>query len=156
MERLTVLYDSGCGLCVRAREWLSRQAALLPLEFVPAASAQARRRFPGLEHKDPPEELVVVDDEGGVYRNDEAWIMTLYALEEYRGWSLRLASPGLRPVARAAFEWLSRHRGGLSRLLSLSDDAIDARVRPYRASSCARPGAAPGSCAPPAPRADGR
>ena len=48
-------------------------------------------------------ELVVVDDSGGVYRNGSAWIMCLYALREYREWSLRLATPALFPLARQAF-----------------------------------------------------
>ena len=122
MKRLTLLYDAGCGLCSRAHDWLSRQDALLELEFVRAGSAEARARYPSLDHPDPPEELVAVDDEGGVYRDDDAWIMTLYALEHYRGWALRLATPALRPLARAAFDWVSRHRRGLSKRLALAPD----------------------------------
>ena len=151
MERLTVLYDARCGLCTRAHQWLERQEKLLDLEFVPAASAAARARFPTLEHPDPPEDLVVVDDEGGVYRNDEAWIMTLYALEQYRPWALRLASPALRPLARAAFDWLSRNRRGVSRRLALAPDADVALVLAQPAAlACPRP------LPPPAPPAKER
>jgi predicted DCC family thiol-disulfide oxidoreductase YuxK len=139
MKRLTVLYDARCGLCARAHTWLERQERLLELEFVPAASAAARARFPTLEHPDPPEDLVVVDDEGGVYRNDDAWIMTLYALEQYRSWALRLAAPALRPLARAAFEWLSRNRRSLSRRLALAADADVALALAQTPASCPRP-----------------
>jgi predicted DCC family thiol-disulfide oxidoreductase YuxK len=117
VERLTVLYDAGCSFCLRCRDWLAREPALLELALVRAGSEEARRLFPGLPHPDPPEELVVVDDEGGVYREHDAWVMCLYALDAYRPWALRLASPTLRPLARSAFAWVSRNRRALSRRL---------------------------------------
>jgi predicted DCC family thiol-disulfide oxidoreductase YuxK len=133
-----VLYDAGCGFCVRCRRWLQMQRALVPLEFIPAATPEARSRFPRLRHPDPPEELVIVDDEGGVYRGADAWIIVLYALEEYREWSLRLARPVLRPLARAAFEWLSRNRKGLSRQLGLASEAhVVETLSPYPTTTCA-------------------
>jgi predicted DCC family thiol-disulfide oxidoreductase YuxK len=152
MERLTVLYDAGCGLCTSARRWLERQPAFVPLEFVPAGSAEARGRFPGLPHPDPPEELVVVDDEGGVYRGDAAWILCLYALEEYREWSFRLARPGLGTgLARAAFAWISHNRRALSRSLALESDAeVAARFSRTTPPACpSRPRGAPADCAVP-------
>jgi len=63
-----------------------------------------------------------VSDEGGVYREGDAWLMCLYALEEYREWSLRLSEPALRPLARQAFSLLSRSRGAVSRWLGLMAD----------------------------------
>jgi predicted DCC family thiol-disulfide oxidoreductase YuxK len=45
----TVLCDAGCSLCSRFRDWLVRQPTLVPLELVPAASDEARRRFPTLD-----------------------------------------------------------------------------------------------------------
>jgi predicted DCC family thiol-disulfide oxidoreductase YuxK len=138
MERLTVLYDAGCGLCTSARRWLERQTAFVPLEFVPAGSAEARERFPGLPHPDPPEELVVVDDEGGVYRGDPAWIVCLWALEEYREWSFRLARPGLGGLARAAFAWISHNRRALSRSLALqADEDVAKRFKWLAPPACA-------------------
>lgn len=140
MKRLTVLYDAGCGFCVRCRRWLEEQEALLELEFVPAGSEEARRRFPPLHHTDPPEELLVVDDEDGVYRGNDAWILCLYALEAYREWSLRLASPALKGLARVAFEWISRHRRALSRRLGMiAEEQIAATLKEVRPTACPRP-----------------
>ena len=48
---LTVLYDAECGLCAFLRDWLVRQPQLVPLELVPAGSVEARRRFPGRDHR---------------------------------------------------------------------------------------------------------
>lgn len=139
MRSLTVLYDSHCGFCVYCRRWLSVHRQLVPLEFLSAGSPQARTRFPGLRHTEPPDELVVVDDEGGVYRGSEAWILCLYALEEYREWSIRLARPALRPFARIAFEWLSKNRRSLSRQLGLApEEAIVQTFKPLTPSGCDR------------------
>ena len=63
-------------------------------------------------------ELLVIDDQGGVYRGDAAFLMCLWALRKYRGWALRLATPALHPVARRAFKWISTHRGKIPTWLS--------------------------------------
>jgi len=123
MERLYVLYDSRCGLCSWAKRWMLRQPALIDLRFIPADSALAERLFPGLNRPGgPPEELVVVSDQGAVYRDGSAWIMCLFALEGYRDWSNRLAHPLLRPMARQGFTLLSKQRGRISRWLSLASE----------------------------------
>ncbi len=137
MRRLTVLYDSKCGFCVRCRHWIDRQEKMLGLELLPATAEQVRRRFPTLRHADPPEELVVIDDEGGVYRGADAWIMCLYALADYREWSQRVATPALRPLARSAFEWISTHRRSISRQLGLSaEQDVVAVLQPLRPTPC--------------------
>jgi predicted DCC family thiol-disulfide oxidoreductase YuxK len=129
--RLTVLFDSGCVFCRRCRAWLQAQRALVPLEFVPAGSTESRSRFKTLRQGDPPDELIVVDDGGGVYRGADAWIMCLYALEDYRAWSIRLASPGLRGLSRAGFALLSSQRHALSHLVATaSDERLAALLSP--------------------------
>ena len=124
MRALTVLYDARCGLCSNARRWLLSQRTLVPLELLAAGSEEARRRFPTLAEA-APSELVVVSDEGDVYRGPSAWIVCLWALEDFRDWSFRLSGPTLLPLARQAFEWISTRRHALSRALKLmSDDEI--------------------------------
>jgi predicted DCC family thiol-disulfide oxidoreductase YuxK len=139
MERLYILYDAQCGLCSWAKRWLMQQPAFLDLSFIPAGSLLANRLFPGLTRPDePPEELVVVSDEGGVYREGNAWIMCLFALDEYREWANRLSHPLLRPLARQGFALLSRQRSRISRWLSLASDLeIAATLRQVNAPACA-------------------
>ena len=136
MRGLTVLYDARCGFCVSCRRWLEGQPQLVPLELLPAGSPEARRRFPTLRHAEPPDELIAIDDAGGVSRGSDAWITCLYALEDYREWSLRLAQPSLRPLARAAFEWLSQSRRTLSRALRLAPE--EQLVQTFQAAAPAR------------------
>lgn len=139
MEKLYVLYDARCGLCSWAKRWLMQQPAIVPLSFIPAGSVLAGRLFPGLcQPSDPEEELVVVSDEGGVYREGNAWIMCLFALEEYRDWANRLAHPLLRPLARQGFALLSGQRSRISRWLSLaSENEIAETLRGVSAPVCA-------------------
>src|SRR4051812_3330512 len=122
MQRLYIVYDARCGLCRWARQWLNYQESLVDLEFLAAGSEVAARMFPTLAGSDRPEELIVVSDEGGVYRGGHAWIMCLYALEDYREWAERLASPALLPLARQGFALLSKHRGPISRCLGLASE----------------------------------
>jgi len=122
---LHILYDNSCGLCSHLVAWMSRQPAACELRFVAAGSEEARRLFPELPITPRPEELVVVSDEGGVYRGDDAYIMCLWALHAYRVVATRLARPGFRPLARRVFGLISTNRLRLSELLGLhSDDAL--------------------------------
>ena len=146
MRRLYVLYDARCGLCSWARRWLARQPAFLELTFVPAGSDRAARLLPGLPQPGAAvaEELVVVGDDGAVYRDSHAWIMCLYALQDYREWAARLARPALLPLARRAFALLSRNRGRISRWLELASEAeISEALHQVNAPACALPPATP-------------
>lgn len=96
----TVLYDAHCPLCRTARRWLEARDQLVPLRFLPAGSAEARRRLPGLDHEATLRDLTVVADTGEVYAGDGAWLACLWALVSYRDLADRLAQPHLRPLAR--------------------------------------------------------
>ena len=137
MRRLYVLYDARCGLCSWARRWLAQQPAFIELTFVPAGSERAVRLFPGLSRGGQVEELVVVSDDGAVYRDSRAWIMCLYALEDYREWALRLGHPLLSPLARQAFALLSKQRRRISRWLDLASEVeIAETLKHVDAPSC--------------------
>jgi predicted DCC family thiol-disulfide oxidoreductase YuxK len=123
MKMLIVLYDGTCGFCVGCARWLSAQPQLVRLELVPSSSIAARSRYPTLVTGGAMEELIVVDDEGGVYRGTHAWIMCLWALREYRSAAGKLARPALLPLARATFALISRSRWPLSRWLQLAPES---------------------------------
>lgn len=146
MERLTVLYDGSCGFCVECARWLSAQPKHLRLELLASSTLAARTRYPTLTPAGASEELVVIDDEGGVYRGTHAWIMCLWALREYRSTAEKLARPALLPLARATFAMISRSRKPLSRWLALAPEPEVARAAAREtpdacsaASGCERP-----------------
>ncbi|WP_215110462.1 DCC1-like thiol-disulfide oxidoreductase family protein, partial [Streptomyces sp. McG3] len=110
VRRLTVLYDAHCPLCVHLRHWLQRQRQLVPLDLVPAGSAEARRRFPELDHTATLAEITVVGDLGQVYRETSAWIVCLWALARYRSRAHWLTTPAGRPFARGTVLAAARYR----------------------------------------------
>jgi len=91
-----------------------QQPAFVPLVFIAFQSNEAQRRFPGIDALVPGEQLLVISDEGAVYRGAHAWIMCLWALENYREHAQRVAHPVLLPLAKAVCELLSRNRFFLS------------------------------------------
>lgn len=139
MQALYVLYDSRCGLCRRLKDWLLGQRAWLALNMMPAGSAQARQMFPGLEQIASSDDLTVVSDEGEVYLNNHAWIMCLYALEDYREWARRLAHPLLLPFARQAFEMVSKNRHAISGWLGGSTESIAGELQRVPLEPCSFP-----------------
>src|SRR4051812_37926667 len=110
--RLTVLYDADCGLCQWARWWLASSVLLVPLDFVPLGSAEARRRFPFLDHQRTREEVTVVADTGEVWTAEAAWVVCLWATADHRHLAESLPRPagggGAPAVARAAARRTSR------------------------------------------------
>ena len=107
---LTVLYDSRCALCSRARMWLEEQPKYVTMAFVEAGSAEARKRFPDLDHDATLAELTVVGWGGEVYRDAKGCVMCLWALKKYRSAALRLSTPEMQPVARRLIAWVSKQR----------------------------------------------
>ncbi|MFF9675629.1 DUF393 domain-containing protein [Streptomyces eurythermus] len=108
---LTVLYDDRTAVGLHLCGWLARQPRLVPLEPLPAGSAAARARFPGLGPGDPLDEITVVGDSGQVYRGSRAWIVLLWALREHRPLAHRLADPSGARAARGAVLTAAKWRG---------------------------------------------
>jgi predicted DCC family thiol-disulfide oxidoreductase YuxK len=141
VEKLYVLYDPKCELCERLKDWLLIQRTWLGLCMVPAGSEKAQTMFPELQQVASCNDLVVVSDDGQVYLNNSAWIMTIYALEDYREWAYRLAHPVIAPFARQAFEMISKNRHTISRWLSHDrPEEIAGELRKVPLAPCAVPG----------------
>jgi len=129
MNTITIFYDARCGLCSRFRRWMLEQAAYVRLEFLPYDSEQARQRCPELPNLRADQEIVVMGDDGSLWQGAGAWVTCLWALREYREWSLQLASPGMQQIARRVVHWISSNRIGLSHLLRLrGDEALRAQI----------------------------
>lgn len=116
MQRLTILHDTGCAFCRRCVAWLKEQPKYLEMEFLPLDAPLVRQRFPELNAALLKSELTVVDDEGGVYYGENAYVICLYGLRDYREWSARLSRPGARPFVRKALHAVTQHRHTLSEL----------------------------------------
>ncbi len=115
MRSLTVLYDASCPLCVRCRDWLLSEPALVQLILLPSQSDQARVRFGEVPWLG--EELCVVADDGRVWVGAPAFIMCLWALEGYRELSFTAARGSLSQVSMGLFQLLSKKRRSLGALL---------------------------------------
>jgi predicted DCC family thiol-disulfide oxidoreductase YuxK len=112
IERLTLLYDSRCEICLRCAVWMAAQPAYIQLEFLPAASPEAAARYGAVPWIG--EELVVVSDRGEVWAGPAAFLMALWALEGYREWSYRLSGETLSQLAERFFTALSARRKWLA------------------------------------------
>lgn len=123
MNHLTIFYDSKCGLCSRFKSWLEKEPAYVELLFHPYDSLEAERILPGIERYDPEKELLVLADNGDLYRGADSWIMCLWATRNHRLQAARLAQPGIKPLVKRICVVVSSGRHNLSALLHLSADA---------------------------------
>jgi len=107
---LTVLYDEGCPLCRRLRDWLSRQPTLEQIEFLPANSSEAWVRYPDLDHLHTTRILTVVSSDGRVYEAERAWLVCAWALPAYRQAAEHLSSPLRRRCVRLGGKLVDAYR----------------------------------------------
>lgn len=134
-SRLIVLYDERCALCARCRDWMLKQEAFVPLEFLGAHSRRAAELFGEIPWLG--EELVVVGDSGEVWAGPAAFLVCLWALVDYREWSYRLAGETFSKVALRFFTSLSKERKWIAQWLQhpgCTDDRcrIAHAASPYR------------------------
>ena len=108
MNRLTVVYDGSCAMCVRCRDFLATSRSLVPLELLASQSREARERYGAVPWLG--EELVVVSDEGDVWVGPAAFLVAMWSLADYREWSYRLSGPELAPLAERFFVAISSQR----------------------------------------------
>jgi predicted DCC family thiol-disulfide oxidoreductase YuxK len=133
VRRLSILYDGSCGFCIRVKDWIGRQAPLVPVDFVASGSAEAVDKF----RQVPAGELAVVADTGEVWLGNRAWIVCLWALRDYRDLAVRLSSPFLLLMAREAFALVSSQRSALSAMLPPpSDRELEQQLRKVVAPRC--------------------
>ena len=111
-KALTVLFDPACPLCRRCRDWMLTQPAYLPIQFVACTSDQAKATFGDIPWLG--DELVVVSDTHEIWAGPAAFLTCLWALEDWREWSFRLAGPAFAPLAERFFQIVSAHKQSLS------------------------------------------
>ena len=136
MQKLYVLYDRECELCCRLKEWILAQRSWICIEVLAAGSERARQFFPELEQIASKGDLTVISDDGAVYLNNNAWIMVLYALVDYRDWAIRLSNTLLAPLARQAFAAFSKNRLLISKWLNASDESVSQELRNFELEPC--------------------
>ena len=102
---LQVYFDGECGFCRRVAAWLDRQPKFVPVDCVAAQDA-AGESCP-FELDSLLERVTVVASDGAVYRGTNGWLVVLWALRNYRAWSLRMSAPGGRRWAERLFAAIS-------------------------------------------------
>jgi predicted DCC family thiol-disulfide oxidoreductase YuxK len=146
--QMSVLYDESCGFCAECVHWFAQQDASIEILFVPRGSQQGhlltglvrstRQTLGRSLEAGPDDELIVIDNHGGVYEGPPAFLMCLWALPAYEAWAARLSTPSMMPYARRFFLALSKSRKSLSFLLGLRADpqGMDAAL-PFEPPRCA-------------------
>jgi predicted DCC family thiol-disulfide oxidoreductase YuxK len=130
MQRLTILYDADCALCVRCRDWMLAQPSFVELEFVASRSEQAKLGWGTLPWLG--DQLVVVADDGRIWVGSAAFLICLWALVDWREWSYRLAGPAFAPLAERFFRLISAERRRLAALFDHRPCASEACPAPPR------------------------
>lgn len=122
MKKLTIFYDSRCGMCAKFRVWLELQPKRVEVEFLAYDSDEANQRFPSLMALGADRDVVVLADDGRWWQGCGAWLTCLWTTVYFRSWAFRLASPTLQPFVKKVVYLLSENRLTISRLMGLSSE----------------------------------
>lgn len=147
---LTVVYDGGCALCQRCRQWVMAQPQLVPFQFVAASEPWVQRWLGGLVPVG--DDLVVVDDGGRAWVGPDAFVVCLWGLDRYRSLAIRLQQAGGRLMAKHIFHSVSAGRGVASLFLRSGDGALEMNIEAMSQAAAGggpldQPGCESGSCA---------
>ncbi|MDX2225796.1 MAG: DCC1-like thiol-disulfide oxidoreductase family protein [Verrucomicrobiae bacterium] len=117
IRKIHILYDGECGFCRTCRDWILLQPRFFEIEMLDRRDPDTKARFG--DYTVPPytDRMVVINNEDGVYYAEDAYIMILFALKNYRAWSVRISRQGVKPLARQFFETLGKNRRVLSKLI---------------------------------------
>jgi predicted DCC family thiol-disulfide oxidoreductase YuxK len=108
--RLTVLYDEACPLCRQLRTWLASQRVVVRLELVAAASPEARRRYPRLDHERTKTVLTVITQDGAVFEGERAWLVCAWALPKWQPLAEQFGTRPRLALVRVASRLVNLHR----------------------------------------------
>jgi predicted DCC family thiol-disulfide oxidoreductase YuxK len=117
---LTVVYDSGCGVCAASVRWLAQRDRRAAFAFV---GNDAPALPPGVSREEAQAAVVVVDGQ----RKWTGAAAVARLLRELPAWSplgLFLALPGVRAAAAAGYAAFAPRRHRVSALLGLESCAV--------------------------------
>jgi len=136
MKYLIVLYDARCSFCVRSKLWLSRQPQFIKLRLIPATVENAKLYAGDIAADDWQGKLLLISDTGDLYKDENAFIMCLYALRHYRSLAMRFADPALNPLAGRLYKLLAGNRYRLSHWLGVDDRTMARELRRLHPPHC--------------------
>lgn len=111
--RPVVIYDGDCSFCRKQVQRIQRRAQPETFEFTPLQNAELIDRFPQLYGEDLEAALHVVTTDGQVHTADAAVYHIARLLPGYNRWTWLYHVPGMRPIFRAIYRWISDHRARL-------------------------------------------
>ena len=112
-ERLLLLYDGKCALCLKSVETLRRLKPKDDWDAIPFQAADLDSLLPGVSAADLQAQLHVIEADGRVYRGAEAIIRIMRTVPWMKPIAWLYAVPGCKPLADAAYRWIARHRYAL-------------------------------------------
>lgn len=110
MEKLILLYDAHCNLCVNSVKTLQRLPSRATLEFIPLQEAELPKLLPQASIEQLQSELHVIDENGEVFKGADAIISIVRTVRSLSWLASLYRVPLFRPVAQVMYRWIAKHR----------------------------------------------
>jgi len=109
-EKLLLLYDGECNLCLATVEKLSRIRTQAELTMLPLQEADPHRLPKGIQREDLLAELHVVDGEGRLYKGADAVIRIIRTVPGLAWLAGLYRVPGMKRPAHGVYRLVAKYR----------------------------------------------
>ena len=119
MNKAVLIYDGACPLCRSSVRLVTGRARSGELELLPLQAPERAARYPELSEEACRQAMHLVLPDGRVVAGSEALPEALARLRGLRWLSHAFGIPGVKPLARHVYQWVSHNRYALSRVLEV-------------------------------------
>lgn len=109
-DRLTLLYDGECELCLHSVETIKRMRTDADIRMIALQQAAAHELPQGISREQLLAELHVLDAEGRLYRGADAFARIIRTMPAWRWLAVLYRAPGLKPLADIGYRFIASHR----------------------------------------------
>ncbi len=117
-EAALLIYDAGCPLCLKARDWIERNTLPGTIATLPCQSEELAAAAPGMTFEACMEAMQLVCPGGRIYAGPDAFRQLLPVLKGWRWLRFLLRAPGAKLALHLLYEQIARNRYALSGLLA--------------------------------------
>jgi predicted DCC family thiol-disulfide oxidoreductase YuxK len=109
-EKLTLLYDAECILCLASVEKLRHMKSRAELVMVPLQSAPEDVLPKGVTKEELLAELHLIDEDGRLYRGAASVVRIMRTVPSLAWLASMYRVPGLKGLADTLYKWIAKHR----------------------------------------------
>ena len=106
-EHATVIFDGACGFCRKQVKDMQALDSEQQLQFLPRQSADAESRFPQIKSNKLGEGILLIDQQGNVYKAADAIDQIFHRLPSRRWFCFLYRLPVIKQIIQLGYKFIA-------------------------------------------------